>query len=267
MNTQATIGQLRQIITGTMKLQKAITRITGLTAKQSLNIARGQSKPSAPAAKLISLFVSMTEDERRQHFPSIAPKTPRGRAKRATTPDNPGNGQDGTAKRVIATAQQIQAGVRAVAERIKATIKDDNVLALVLMHGGMFYAADLLRQLPPSWEVKSARVFSYGNAKTSGGKVHWAPGALPDVTGRTVLIIDEICDSGLTLQQVIKFLPQAAKVYTTVAVLREGSPLVPDFPMLTTGPGFLVGYGMDTDGRQRGLPYIYAEPGANGAKI
>lgn len=171
-----------------------------------------------------------------------------------TTPDT-----DENASQRIITQMQIEHAVAAVAKRIKNTIHDKNVLALIVMNGGLFYAADLLRKLPPSYAMASIKVSSYGNSTHSSGILTWES-PLPPVRGRTVLVIDDICDSGLTLHTVKEHILQegAAAVYTTTAFAcnRDSAS---DFPAMYAPPGFLIGYGMDKAGSRRNLPYVIVE--------
>ncbi len=134
------------------------------------------------------------------------------------------------------------------------------VKVLVLMNGAMWFAADLLRLLPPNFMMESARVSSYGSARETSGKVTWKT-PVPYCEGKRVLVLDDVLDSGITLANVKAELIRlgAAEVATAVMVDKPEGRRVPfeaDYVGLAAPNLFLVGYGMDADEAYRNLPYI-----------
>lgn len=159
------------------------------------------------------------------------------------------------------TAEEIQAAVRRTAAAVEAHFgTQEEVCVLALLNGALWFAADLLRALPPNFILETARVSSYGDAMQSSGTLTWLTAA-PQVAGKRVLVADDVLDTGITLQQVSAALLAmgAAEVRTAVAVEKAGCRRVPaeaDFTALHAGNDFLIGYGMDAAQRYRNLPYI-----------
>ncbi len=162
---------------------------------------------------------------------------------------------------VVYTREQIAAAVERIADEIRATLgESEPVSVLVLLKGALWFAADLLRHLPENYVLETVRVSSYGAGMVSSGKLLYKT-PLPDCAARNVLLVDDVLDSGVTLQSVAETLREqgAARVLTAVAVDKRGCRKVPfeaDFAALSAAPDFLVGYGMDYAEKYRNLPYI-----------
>ncbi len=159
------------------------------------------------------------------------------------------------------SAEEIAAALREMAAAVLARFgEQEPVTVLALLNGATWFAADLLRLLPPNYLLETVRVGSYGAGCQSSGCVQWQ-GQLPPCAGARVLVLDDVLDSGLTLHTVVEALRSAgaAEVATAVVVDKAACRRVPfaaDFAAFKLGPGYLVGYGMDAAGRCRNLPYI-----------
>lgn len=161
----------------------------------------------------------------------------------------------------LISAEEIAASLPALARQIAHEFQGaESVRTLILLDGGMWFACDLLRLLPSSFRVETVRVSSYGTNTASSGRLVWQS-PLPDCAGERVLVLDDVLDTGVTLQQVVQTLKErgARSVHTAVAVdkrERRRVELTADFTLFTVERGFLVGYGMDCGGLLRNLPYI-----------
>lgn len=167
------------------------------------------------------------------------------------------------------TEHEVQQAVRRVAGEVLAHLgEQEPVMVLCLLNGALWYTADLLRHLPVNYELSTVRVASYEGASSSG-ELTWY-GVIPDCRGRRVLVVDDVLDTGITLQAVSQALLEqgAAAVCTTVALHKRGCAKVdftPDFVALCCDDVFLVGYGLDYNGKYRNLPYVgYVEFESNG---
>ncbi len=162
--------------------------------------------------------------------------------------------------KTLYTADEIKTAVQNIALRIEEHFgKDEPVIALCLLNGAIWYAADLLRCLPDNFELQTIRISSYEGTESSG-KLKWHS-ALPECKGKQVLIIDDVLDTGLTMKAVHDTLQEngAAKIASTVAINKIGRRSVPyeaDFIALECEDYFLVGYGLDFNGKYRNLPFI-----------
>ncbi len=156
--------------------------------------------------------------------------------------------------------EQIKEAVQRTAKEIEAHYgADEPVVALCLLNGAIWFAADLLRCLPTNFELHTIQLSSY-EGTDSCGRLRWH-GALPACEGKAVLVIDDVLDTGLTMKSVCDQLLAngASKVASAVAVNKIGRRSVEceaDFAALQCDNLFLVGYGLDFNGTYRNLPYI-----------
>ncbi len=159
------------------------------------------------------------------------------------------------------SADQIAAALQSMAVQLRARFGEvEPVQVLALLNGATWFAADLLRLLPPNYQLETVRVGSYGAGFESSGALRWQS-ELPDCAGARVLVLDDVLDSGITLHAVVAELRArgAAEVATAVVVDKAGNRRVPfeaDFAAFHLGAAYLVGYGMDAAGLYRNLPYI-----------
>ncbi|MCS6969430.1 MAG: phosphoribosyltransferase family protein [Planctomycetes bacterium] len=168
----------------------------------------------------------------------------------------------------LITAAQLARRVAALGAACAAQLAAEREpLALIILDGAAVFAADLLRHCPlPQLTVASLRVASYGQGTAPQG-VPRVVGELPPLRGRTVLVIDDILDTGLTLACVQRALREAGAARLVTCVLldkparRHPAGLArADLVGFTIPPRFVVGYGLDHGGRWRHLPYLGALP-------
>lgn len=163
--------------------------------------------------------------------------------------------------KILITEEKISARIKSLAQEIRDKIDtDEPVTALVLLNGGMLFASDLLRLLPSHFHLDTLRVSSYGTETETSGQVKWE-NSWPDLSGKRVLVIDDVLDSGLTLSAICQKIRElgARHVATVVAVDKKGRRRIDyeaDFVGFTVGQEFLVGYGMDYAEKYRNLPHI-----------
>lgn len=165
-------------------------------------------------------------------------------------------------KTVLATETDIQAQVQRVANELTAKFADNakRPVFIAVLKGGVIFATDLLRKMPLDVDFDFIDVKSYSGA-TSTGQVKVVHDVSMDLTDRDVVIVDEIIDSGRTMQWLQNYfeLKGAASV-TTVALADKKAARVVDFDVdyfgLDVPDEFLVGYGMDYNNFFRNLPVI-----------
>lgn len=174
------------------------------------------------------------------------------------------------ANRVLSSADllvdeaEVTAAIGRMAAEITAKLYNSRPVLLCVMHGGLIFTGQLLTRLRFPLEVGYLHVSRYGQ-ETGGGSLHWLAHPAVELDGRTVLLLDDILDEGVTLAAVSDYCRQlgAAEVLTAVLVdkLHERK-AVPggkaDFAGLVTGDRFLFGYGLDYKGYWRNAPGIYA---------
>ncbi|CAN5247393.1 phosphoribosyltransferase [soil metagenome] len=170
-----------------------------------------------------------------------------------------------TPPEILLSEAQIAAVVADLAARIAPVIDDETVLA-VLLTGGLWFAADLSRALSRigrNVRFDALWLASYGDDKTSRGRIDVYAPFQRSLTGRKVLIVDDVFDTGLSLAEAARLAREggASQVLTCVFA-RKPFPLPsapePDFFGWQAPNRFLVGYGLDNAGTMRGLPDICA---------
>ena len=162
--------------------------------------------------------------------------------------------------RTCLTEQQIQMKVQELACKISSDFKDGVVIVCVL-DGAFMFCADLVRFMTVDVEVVFVKMSSYGDGKESSGEVNIKLDISDKVEGRHVLVVEDIVDTGLTSDVIMKrirrrnpkSLKMASLLYKPSRIKCETTI---DYLGFTIGDDFVVGYGMDYAGRYRHLPYI-----------
>ncbi|MGM0647984.1 MAG: hypoxanthine phosphoribosyltransferase [Bacteroidota bacterium] len=162
---------------------------------------------------------------------------------------------------VYIPGQEIEATIARLAKEIEADMHDKDPLFLVILNGAFMFAADLFKALTIPCEVSFARLSSYQGMETTN-KVRELIGAGEEVKGRHVVIIEDIIDTGITLEHLQATLQkhQPASIQLATMLYKPES-FQKDYPIqyigLEIGNDFVVGYGLDYDGHGRNLSDIY----------
>ncbi|MEB3286948.1 MAG: hypoxanthine phosphoribosyltransferase [Vampirovibrionales bacterium] len=161
------------------------------------------------------------------------------------------------------TQEQLQTRIREMAGEInKAYQSCEKLIVIGVLKGSFLFMADLIRHLDVPCHVEFVRLASYGDAKTSSGTVKAMDLSLPELTGEHVLIVEDIVDTGLTLQFFKDYLESLHKTESLrLAVLLDKpatrqTNITIDYAGFQVENEFLVGYGLDFAGYYRNLPYI-----------
>jgi len=148
-----------------------------------------------------------------------------------------------------------------MAAEITEDYRNKDLTVIAVMNGSVVFLADLLRRIPLPLQVDAISVASY-HGTSSTGKLRFRQTGFPDVSGRHVLLLDDILDSGLTISAIVeKFQssPGVQSVATCVLLSKEvprPGNLMPDYVGFSIGNEFVVGYGLDYNERYRNLPYV-----------
>lgn len=164
---------------------------------------------------------------------------------------------------VIHDAATVQAAVDKMAADIEARLGEKYPLVLCVMTGGVVFCGQLMTRLNFPLDFDYLHATRYG-PETQGGKISWRSAPWAPVKGRSVLVVDDILDEGVTLAAVKESLLRlgAAEVLTAVFADKlngRKKPLVADFVGLTVPDRFVFGFGMDAGGAWRNLPAIHAK--------
>jgi hypoxanthine phosphoribosyltransferase len=164
---------------------------------------------------------------------------------------------------LLFTREQIRARVREIAEAVSERFEGREPVLIGVLNGAVFFLADLVRELSIPCSIDFIRAASYGRGTVSSGDIRLIKDIEIDIEGRTVIIVEDIVDTGLTLQRILRKFEEKGPLSVHVCVLidkierrLENVPL--DYSGFRVEKGFLVGYGLDCDEKFRNLPEIYA---------
>lgn len=159
------------------------------------------------------------------------------------------------------SAETIAARVRLVAEDMGKKLAGQNPLFLCVLNGSFVFAADLLRCFDFPCEISFVKLASYSGTSSTGA-VKQLIGLNEDLRGRVVVVLEDIIDTGVTMQNIIKQLYdlQAEKVVIATCFFKptafKGGYEI-DYRVFDIEDLFVIGYGMDYDGYGRNLPALY----------
>jgi hypoxanthine phosphoribosyltransferase len=163
---------------------------------------------------------------------------------------------------LICPAAAVEAAVRRVAAEISQALADEYPLVLGVMGGAVVFSGQLLPQLAFPLDFDYLHVTRYGDA-TVGGGLQWKVFPQAPMSGRTVLVLDDILDEGHTMVAIRERVLAAGARRFCCAVFADKEigkrkPIAADFVGLTLPDRYVFGYGMDVRGAWRNLPAVYA---------
>lgn len=163
---------------------------------------------------------------------------------------------------LIHSTEVIHAAIRRLGEEISGELRHENPVVLCVVSGGIVFTGQLLMQFDFPMELDYVHASRYQNA-TVGRALEWEVLPKLKLANRTVLLVDDILDQGVTLKAIQDkcFELGAAKVLSAVLVekqLDQVKPIAADFVGLVVPDRYVFGYGMDVYGWWRNLPAIYA---------
>ncbi len=163
---------------------------------------------------------------------------------------------------LIHNESEVESAIDNMAEKINYLLNDRNPVFLCVMNGGVVISGKLLTRLNFPLTFDAINASRYRN-QTAGSDIQWIHTPDTSLKDRTVLIVDDILDQGLTLEAIVNYcLDQgASSVYTAVLIdkkLDYKKPIIADFIGLEVEDKYLFGYGMDYKGFLRNVPGIYA---------
>ena len=158
------------------------------------------------------------------------------------------------------TEAEIKQRVKAVAEQINHDMAGKNPLLLAVLNGAFVFAADLMRELTIPCEISFVKLASYQGV-TSSGTVKEVIGINENLAGRTIIIVEDIVESGLTMKRMIESIGtrNPASVHICTLLLKPDRLQVPldiEYVAFSIPNDFILGYGLDYEGYYRNLRYI-----------
>jgi hypoxanthine phosphoribosyltransferase len=164
-------------------------------------------------------------------------------------------------ERVIVTEEQLREKVAELAARVDADYKDRDLLLVGVLKGAIMAMADLTRAMQRHIDMDWMAVSSYGSGTKSSGVVRILKDLDRDITGRNILIVEDIVDSGLTLSWLrANLMSRGAASVEILAILRKPEAAKVDVDCKYVGfeipPDFVVGYGLDFNEKYRNLSFV-----------
>ncbi|SKA56594.1 hypoxanthine phosphoribosyltransferase [Succinivibrio dextrinosolvens DSM 3072] len=163
----------------------------------------------------------------------------------------------------VFTAEQIQKRVKELGEQITRDYEGQDFICVGVLSGAVIFFSDLLKNIDSTRvSLDFMRVSSYGSATETSGVVKIIEDVKFNMAGKNVLIIEDLIDSGLTMKKVKEvFIERGAKSVKLCALInkkeRREVDVTIDYYGFELDKGFILGYGMDFDGRYRNLPAVY----------
>ena len=163
--------------------------------------------------------------------------------------------------RTLVSADEINAKLAEMGAEITRDYEGKNLLMVAILKGAFVVMADLARHVALPVEFDFMAVSSYGASTKSSGVVRILKDLDEEIEGRHVLIVEDIIDTGLTLQYLIKNLEvrNPASLKLAALLIKDGverPPLEVAYEGFHIGPEFVIGYGLDFDGKYRNLPHV-----------
>ena len=163
--------------------------------------------------------------------------------------------------RTLISAEEIDAKLAEMGAQITRDYEGKDLLLVGILKGAFVVMADLARHIALPLEFDFMAISSYGASTKSSGVVRILKDLDEEIDGRHVLIVEDIVDTGLTLDYLIKNLKvrNPASLKLAALLIKDGverPPLEVAYEGFHIGPEFVIGYGLDFDGKYRNLPHI-----------
>lgn len=164
-------------------------------------------------------------------------------------------------QKVLVSEEEIRARVSELGQQLYEQFQGKNPLVVSVLRGSFIFMADLVRACQVQMDIDFISVSSYQDGTESTGNVKITRDIHQDLTGRDLILVEDILDSGNTLAYLKEeFLRRGAKSITIVTLLdkpaRRAKAITPDLAGFTVPDEFVVGYGLDYAQRYRNVPYI-----------
>lgn len=165
-------------------------------------------------------------------------------------------------RNIIISEDEIKTKIKNLGEVITKNYTDKNLYVLSLLRGSFIYTADLVREINLPVKIGFMTTSSYGNNETSTGSIKVVNDIVDDIKNMDVLIIDDIIDTGLTMNFVVNHVKAlGAKSVKTCVLLdkpeRRKIEIKPDYCCFEIPDVFVVGYGLNYGDYYRNVPYIF----------
>lgn len=165
-------------------------------------------------------------------------------------------------RNILFSEEQISTRIKELGEIISKDYQGKNLYVLSLLRGSFVYAADLVRAIDLNVKVGFMTTSSYGHSETSSGTVKVVNDIPDNIEGWDVLIVDDIVDTGITMDYVVKHVNNLKPASVKTCVLldkpsRRKVEIKPDYCCFEIEDVFVVGYGLNYGDFYRNVPYVF----------
>jgi len=169
--------------------------------------------------------------------------------------------RQGERVKILISGWRIQRRIQALAKQIRRDFPDEPLHLVSVLKGGVFFLTDLARSIAGEVSFDFIAVSSYGKATRSSGQVRLTRDLDSSIEGKAVILVEDILDTGMTLQYLLRLFQHRKPKHLRVAVLldkpeRRIAPVHADYVGFSIPNEFVVGYGLDYAERYRNLPYV-----------
>lgn len=165
-------------------------------------------------------------------------------------------------RKILFSREKIATEVRRIGQEISRDYGDQEVMLVGVLKGSFLFIADLIREIETPTVVDFVRLASYGSGTQTSGIIEFRKELEMPIRDRDVIIVEDIVDSGYTLECLYNKLllqqPRSLKICTLIDKrARREVDIEADYVGISMDDGFIIGYGLDHDERYRNLPDIY----------
>ncbi|MCW8858668.1 MAG: hypoxanthine phosphoribosyltransferase [Deltaproteobacteria bacterium] len=165
-------------------------------------------------------------------------------------------------RRILFSREQIATEIKRIGREISRDFQGQEVMLVGVLKGSFLFVADLIREIEIPTVIDFVRLASYGSDTQTSGIIEFRKELEMPIRDRNVIIVEDIVDSGYTLECLYNKLllqePRTLKICTLIdKTARREVPIEADYIGITMDDGFIIGYGLDHDEKYRNLPDIY----------
>ena len=165
-------------------------------------------------------------------------------------------------RNILISEEKISVRIKELGKELTEEYKDKNLYVLSLLRGSFIFGADLVRAIDTKTKIGFMTTSSYGNSEESTGKVKVVNDIPDKIEGYDVLIVDDIVDTGYTMEFIVNHVKSlGAKSVKTCVLLDKPSRrkvnIHPDYRCFEIDDVFVVGYGLDYENYYRNVPYVF----------
>ncbi|NFD29119.1 hypoxanthine phosphoribosyltransferase [Clostridium botulinum] len=165
-------------------------------------------------------------------------------------------------RNILISKEEIEEKITEIGEKISKDYKDKNLYILSLLRGSFIFAADIVRKINVPTKIGFMTTSSYGHKEQSSGNVKIVNDITDDIKGYDVIVVDDIVDTGITMEFVMNHVKSLGANSVKSCVLldkpeRRKVNLDPDYSCFTIPDVFVVGYGLNYGDYYRNIPYVF----------